>query len=171
MLGFAAPMLALWASGIGNRPFQLARDEDVAALGLLLPVTSIGCTYAAARLTLLIRPRKLFDARVRSCWLRRCALGLGAGVFAVIATGGSLLLLDRWLPDLALVAGAGGAAGMLAMLPLSRVRPGACLRCGYDLTSPPAPGQPGFGVCPECGADCIATAAGLPTPLAAQACL
>jgi len=161
-VGFLLPMAVLWVWGLQQDPQQWWVRADPARLAALLLLLPPACGYAGARLGLLLRARRLFDRRMRGGVLGRGVLGAGAGALAALGTGALLIVADRWAPDWALVAGAATACGFLSILPLPRVRAGACFFCGYDLSAPAAPGQPGFGLCPECGADCMGASIGGP---------
>jgi hypothetical protein len=155
LTGFLVPLLVLWGWGLQQDPQQPWIRAEPGRLAALLVLLPLACAYAGARLGVMLRPRRLFDRRMSEGAVRRGLLGAGAGTLAVVCIGGLLILLDRWVPDWALITGASTACAAVATLTISRVRPGACFFCGYDLSAPPAPGQPGFGLCPECGADCI----------------
>jgi hypothetical protein len=117
----------------------------------LVPLLSawVGAELARA----LRRPALLVRPAVR---LRRTVLGLAAAGLSTVPMVAGMTWATDDIPD-ALVTGVGaGLAGFVAVIVLPRQRRGTCRGCGYDLSSMPAPGQPGFGLCPECGAGVMA---------------
>jgi hypothetical protein len=114
----------------------------------VIPMLSAWAALEAARL---LRAPRLFDRRLKRP-LARFALGLlAAGAGAAIAAV-ALPWVDRIVSDGVTTgfAAAVPAFALVAILPSARR--GRCIYCTYDLTTGPAPGQPGFGLCPECGA-------------------
>jgi hypothetical protein len=114
----------------------------------IIPLLS---AWAALELARLIRGPRLFDRRLKRP-VARFGLGLlAAGAGATLATV-ALPWVDRLVSDGVTtgVAAAIPSFALVAMLPAARR--GRCIYCTYDLTTGPAPGQPGFGLCPECGA-------------------
>lgn len=164
LLGLLFPLLALEAAALLIKPedpwyqYQLYRtsssstEQAVLIVGLPFLGAAIG-----AQLMLLMSPRRLFDRRATDGMGRRLAGGFVGGLITTVVIGVLLIVADQYIPDVYLVGAAGFISGAFAILPFARVRQGACFHCGYDLTASPAPGQPGFGRCPECGADCMET--------------
>jgi hypothetical protein len=134
---FAALMGALWWLDRSIHWY----DPNVVAM---LMVVSIAAPTLAAWITAeaihLGRARRLFDRRV------------AAGVIGVCVASVLLVIVDRQLHDVVILSGSAALGSVLVLAPLKRIRPGSCVYCGYDVRSQPPPGQPGWGICPECGA-------------------
>jgi hypothetical protein len=163
LAGVAAPLLVLAAWGIFGVPMEprgVSRAATLVALIVLLPTA---CAAASAQFVAFISPRRQFDRRMRGGFFPRALAGFFGGVIATITIGALLIVADSFVSDALLTCAAGALAGSLAVLPLSRVKRGACFHCGYDLSAQPGPGQPGFGRCPECGAGVVESPAHLGT--------
>jgi hypothetical protein len=126
------------------------QQSDIGALALVMLLTPACSAWAGAELVQALSPRRAFDRRVRARGLRFFA-GLCAGLFGLGAGAALLPIVDRFVPD-ALTMGATSAIAAAAfVLLLKRQRRGHCISCGYDQRGMPGPGQPGAGICPECG--------------------
>ena len=84
--------------------------------------------------------------------LRRGAAGVAAGVLSALLATAAFVYADGAIHEIATLAGAGAAGSLLVLAPMRRVRRGECIYCRYDQRDQPAPGQSGWGICPECGA-------------------
>ena len=110
----------------------------------LLPVLG---AWAACELLRLARPVRLLDARITGV-LGRFAAGIGAGLIGFALTLLAVEFVQGVWPEAALTTGAGFlGAGLIASFS-SRIRPGRCVQCQYDLASITTATR---GKCPECG--------------------
>ncbi len=117
----------------------------------LIPVLS---AWAAAELATLIRRPRLLDSRLRFP-VARPALGAAVAIAGAVFAAMALPWVDRYAPDSVTTGAAAALPTLAAVLLLRPARRGRCIHCDYDLTTGPAPGQPGFGLCPECGASVL----------------
>jgi hypothetical protein len=155
--GFLLPYVVLAVWGVRTEPWWLNHDPANQRIFVLtILVVPVACGWLGAEVSNFLRPRRLFDRHFRRRWTARALLGLIAGVASAIAGAGLLAVADRYAPDSVLLGSAAAVVGFAAVLPLSRVRRGSCIGCGYDLRNGAAPGQAGAGVCPECGTSVMA---------------
>ena len=115
---------------------------------LLIPLLT---TWAVTELACLFRRPRLFDRRLKRPLARPVLGAIVASLGAVIAAL-ALPWVDRVLSDSLTTGVAAAIPAFGAVLFLRPTRRGQCIYCTYDLSTGPAPGQPGFGLCPECGA-------------------
>jgi hypothetical protein len=142
--------LAAWAAWDVHATFSTPWSERQPFVTVLLcvGVLPLAGAWAGAELARAIRRPALFARRAgRSA---KFALGLTGAALSTVP----MIAAMAWatMSDATITAASAGAFGFLVVLPLRRRRRGACRGCGYDLSSMPAPSQPGFGLCPECGA-------------------
>ena len=152
ILGFALVFAGLFGWSLAAPLNPLSGEPGVASsLLVCLLLAPTLAAWIAAEVVHLVSPRRAFDPR-RSTRALRLALGFAAGLCSAAAAAAVLPWADRALPDPA-------TFGLVSMLVMggavcltSRCRPGHCVHCCYDLRQSPAPGRPGAGRCPECGA-------------------
>ncbi len=101
--------------------------------------------FLAASLIEWHRPRRLFQP-LRGRWMPRLARGLLAGILAVLIYTAAIPFADAHIRAEIILAAAGFLAAAPALLTSPRAKPGACIRCGYDLRESMAQDR-----CPECG--------------------
>jgi hypothetical protein len=120
----------------------------------MVAVPALGA-WGVAEFVNMLTPRRTFDRRRRT-FGKRFVLGAAAGGACATFATALLPLVDRYLSDAVIFGATGAVAMMLFLILLPRVKRGHCIHCGYDLRDSPAPGQPGSGRCPECGAAAMA---------------
>jgi hypothetical protein len=134
--------------------FRWIERADAAVLLARSVLAPALAAWIVAELINAVRPRRLFDRRVATMVARGVA-GLCAGVIGAAATALVLAVAEGYVHEIVVLSSTGAMAAASVLLPLRRVRPGECIHCRYDLRNQPPPGQPGWGICPECGAPVI----------------
>ncbi|MGH7130716.1 MAG: hypothetical protein ACREJO_02075 [Phycisphaerales bacterium] len=114
---------------------------------LLLGLLPILGAWAACELLRLARPVRLLDLRISGLF-GRFATGIGAGVIGFVLTLLAVEFINGVWWEATLTTGAGFLAAGLVALFSSRIRPGRCTQCQYDLASITTATR---GKCPECG--------------------
>ena len=151
ILGVLVSYAAAFCWGIGSGlPYLRYEQTSIWVLAMVMLLTPACSAWAGAELVQAITPRRAFDRRVRARALK-FFIGLCAGLIGLAAGALMLPVADRYLPDALIMGTTSALAAMTIVLLLKRKRPGHCIVCGYDQRGMPGPGQPGAGVCPECG--------------------
>lgn len=156
MIFFTAGFTSIFAILIGIALWLLPTElflsnQHTSALllrGVLAPALAAWMTAEAINL---LRPRRLFDRRLRRIAAPTIA-GFIAGFIGAAIGSFALVLVDEPLHEALILVAASVVGSILVLLPMRRVRAGHCIHCGYDLRAQPGPGSPGCGICPECGA-------------------
>jgi hypothetical protein len=146
LLAFASVYVSLWVWAVyaDSDPFGFGRVGAGRLAAILVGVPCV-TAWGAAELLERIRPRRVFDARVRRSWTRILA-GFGAGLLSVVLVTPMIVWLDDKAPDGMLLAAASALGTACVLFLLRRKRRGECVHCGYDLSAAPEPR------CSECGA-------------------
>lgn len=127
---------------------------DIAMLIARSVVGPVIAAWLVAEGVNLVRPLRLFDPRIAR-WVPRVLVGVASGLIGTAAASLLLAFAVGVVHDVVILAGSAGLGTMMTLIVMPRVRPGACIYCGYDVRSQPGPGMPGWGTCPECGASII----------------
>ena len=145
--------LAWWAvidMGRTYRPYERITTETALRVSFAAGLVPLVSAWGAAELARAVRRPALM---VRTAGrIRRALLGLTAAGLSTVPMVAGMTWATEEIPDALITGVAGAVAGFVAVIVLPRHRRGTCRGCGYDLSSMPAPSQPGFGLCPECGA-------------------
>jgi hypothetical protein len=146
VLGHVSSTLALALTSLvwAARPVR-THPGDVLRSLLILCVLPTACAWGAASLVNTWRPRRLFDTRARRSGTL-ILLGAESGLLAIVITAGLLVLFEQLHMDLLLFALMAAVSACLLLCSCRRVRPGACVACGYDIRA-----SLDYGRCPECG--------------------
>lgn len=152
LLGFLFIQLGVFGVMVGANIYehQIGLSSmtwrDLAPMVLTLILLPIAAAWLAISVLELIRPRRIFDRRVRRP-IARLLLGAAAALVATLLTTIAVATLPSSISDSVITSSAAflGACGVTLFS--SRHRKGTCIHCAYDLSATP-PTQP----CPECGA-------------------
>lgn len=151
ILGVLVVHAAAFAWGVGDGFAWLRYQKgDIGTLALVMVLIPACSAWAGGEFIQMMSPRRALDGRLR-CRGLRFLLGMCAGLIG-LGTGAAILpLVDRFASDALTMGATSSLSAMLLLLLLKRLRPGHCISCGYDQRGMPGPGQPGSGICPECG--------------------
>jgi 4-hydroxybenzoate polyprenyltransferase len=144
--GHVLATLALSMTGLLWQPPAVSIDPRFVLLYPLsrcvLPTVS---AWAMASLFLSISPRRAFDRRM-GCSRTPVMLGMTAALLGIVMTAGLVIALDRARADLAILAASSALSAFVLLCLCRKLKPGACVRCGYDVRA-----SLNYGRCPECG--------------------
>lgn len=148
VLGYAAVFAALYGFGFWHDAAWLQHDAASASwLFLLVVALPVTAAWVAAEGVHVITPRRMFDHRTPGL-ARRILLGVVCAGIAASSTALLLPVADRFVPESAVMALCAAVCTALPLLFAARLRPGCCVRCGYDLRGLTSEAR---GRCPECG--------------------
>ncbi|GJQ30057.1 MAG: hypothetical protein HBSAPP03_19410 [Phycisphaerae bacterium] len=138
---FALVWIILLMVAQATSPYVMAASSRWSMVVTLLGLPVLGALTGGAVVTRLRCPRALHPCVDATPHL--VLSGLAAGLASAALTGGVVLVTSDGVGQLLAVAGGSAVAAGGAAWLLPRVRPGACVHCGYELVD--------LARCPECG--------------------
>lgn len=143
--GYLAVLIVTFIVNIFQLRGAVSTDQWM-QYALLIGIIPLLCAWATAKLIVLLRPLRAFDAPDRHPVFLPL-LGVTAAGVSVLVMALLTAYLSDDLPDwLFAIASSVAATGLVVLTACRKRQPGCCVRCGYDITHSLAAGR-----CPECG--------------------